>query len=295
MRLEVRDLEIAIHRRPIVRGVSLSVGDGEFVGMLGPNGCGKSTTLRAIYRLNHRYGGQILWDGRDAHEIPQREFAQHVAVVSQFNDIAFDFSVREVVMMGRSPHMGMLSRETSDDQQIVDEALSMVEMSGFAARSFASLSGGERQRVILARALAQKPQFLILDEPTNHLDIKHQLQTLAIARDLGVSCLAALHDLAMASHFVDRVYLMKEGRVVAGGEVDDVVTAERIRDVYGVDARVEPAASPEGEAAGGSAEPEGGPAAPRGLTITYAYPRRMAAREHDEGDGEGASTVERRG
>ena len=261
MRLEVRDLTISIHRKAIVRGVSLDVGDGEFVGMLGPNGCGKSTTLRAIYRLNHRYDGQILWDGRDGRTIPQKEFAQRVAVVSQFNDIAFDFSVREVVMMGRSPHLGMLSREGASDQQIVDEALDMVDMRPFADRSFASLSGGERQRVVLARALAQQPQFLILDEPTNHLDIKHQLQTLAIVRDLGVSCLAALHDLAMASHFVDRVYLLKAGQVVAGGAVADVVTGERIHDTYGVDARVSPAGGDDG-----------------GLSIAYAYPRRGETR-----------------
>lgn len=254
MRLEVRDLVVSIRRKPIVRGVSLSVGDGEFVGLLGPNGCGKSTLLRAVYRLNRRYEGAVLWDGRDAREISQREFAQKVAVVSQFNDIAFDFTVAEVVMMGRSPHKGMLDRDEADDRAIVDDALAKVEMEGFRDRSFSSLSGGERQRVILARALAQQPRFLILDEPTNHLDVRHQLSTLAIARDLGVSCLAALHDLAMASHFVDRVFLMKEGRIVAGGTPAEVVTAGRIRDVYDVRADVRPASD-------------------GGLVIDYAIPR----------------------
>lgn len=119
MHLEVRNLSVAIHRKPIVSDVSLTVGDGEFVGMLGPNGCGKSTTLRAIYRLNRKYSGQILWDGQDERAIAQKEFARRVAVVSQFNDIAFDFTVREVVLMGRAPHMGMLSRETDSDQEIV--------------------------------------------------------------------------------------------------------------------------------------------------------------------------------
>ena len=261
MQLEVRNLSVAIHRKPIVFDVSLTVGDGEFVGMLGPNGCGKSTTLRAIYRLNRKYSGQILWDSQDERTIAQKEFARRVAVVSQFNDIAFDFTVREVVLMGRAPHMGMLARETDSDQEIVAQSLDMVDMAHFADRSFASLSGGEKQRVILARALAQKPEFLILDEPTNHLDIKHQLQTLAIARDLGVSCLAALHDLAMASRFVDRVCLMKAGSVVATGPVEDVVTSERIHEVYDVEARVT-SAGPAGDDWDG------------GLTVAYRYPHR---------------------
>lgn len=254
MELEVRDLSIAIHRKPIVRSVSLTVADGEFVGLLGPNGSGKSTLLRAIYRLNHRYEGQILWDGVDSRRIPQKGFAQRVAVASQFNDIVFDFTVSEVVAMGRAPHTGMLSRETDDNRLVVRESLEMVDMACFADRSFGSLSGGERQRVILARALAQRPQFLILDEPTNHLDIKHQISTLAIARDLGVSCLAALHDLAMASHFVDRAYLLKDGAVVAAGPVDQVVTATNIGAVYDVQSTV---------------ARDGG-----GLAVSYRYPPR---------------------
>lgn len=255
MRLQVKDVSVTLRRKAIVHGASLEVGDGEFVGLLGPNGSGKSTLLRAIYRLNRGYTGQIEWDGRDARSIPQREFAQSVAVVSQFNDIAFDFTVAEVVLMGRSPHLGMLARESAQDQDIVSEALEMVEMGPFRDRSFASLSGGEKQRVVLARALAQRPRFLVLDEPTNHLDIKHQLSTLAIVRDLGVSCLAALHDLAMASHFVDRAYLMRDGRVIAGGTPEQVMTSARIHDVYGVESVVEP-------------DPEGG------VAISYRYPKR---------------------
>lgn len=240
MKLEVENLSVALHRKPIVREASLTVDDGSFVGLLGPNGSGKSTFLRAVYRLIKRYGGTIRWDGEDARALSQKEFAQKVAVVSQFNEIAFDFTVAEVVLMGRSPHLGMLSRETEADESIVEEALRKVDMARFKDRSFASLSGGERQRVVLARALAQQPQFLVLDEPTNHLDIKHQLSTLAIVRELGVSCLAALHDLSMASRFVERVYLMKEGRFVADGPPAEVVTARAIKDVYDVDGVVSP-------------------------------------------------------
>lgn len=174
MKLEVKDLSVSIHRKPIVQNVSLEVQDGEFVGLLGPNGSGKSTLLKTLYRLIKPSDGAILWDEKNTSDISQKEFARKVAVVSQFNELAFDFTVSEVVLLGRSPHLSTLATESEDDRSIVDEALEKVDLSAFKNRSFASLSGGERQRVILARALAQQPQFLILDEPTNHLDIKHQ-------------------------------------------------------------------------------------------------------------------------
>lgn len=257
MRLDVDNLSVTMRRKPIVSKVSLQVADGEFVGLLGPNGSGKSTLLRSIYRLIKNYTGSIRWDDVDAHQISQKTFAQRIAVVSQFNEIAFDFSVADVVLMGRSPHLGILSRETKSDEDIVSEALRKVDLVAFKERSFASLSGGERQRVVLARALAQQPRFLVLDEPTNHLDIKHQLSTLAIVKELGISCLAALHDLAMASHFVDRVYLMKEGAFVADGTPQQVVTTSMIKDVYDVESTVTP------DQVGG-------------LTITYTYPHRAS-------------------
>lgn len=257
MKLQVDNLSVTIHHKPIISKVSLQVADGEFVGLLGPNGSGKSTLLRCIYRLIKGYTGNIYWDGVDTRQLSQKSFAQRVAVVSQFNEIAFDFSVSDVVLMGRSPHLGVFTREKEADEDVVRDALRKVDLLDFKDRSFASLSGGERQRVILARALAQCPQFLVLDEPTNHLDIKHQLSTLAIVRELGISCLAALHDLAMASHFVDRVYLMKEGVFVAHGTPAHVVTTPMIKNVYDVDSTIEP------DSAGG-------------LAITYTYPRRGA-------------------
>lgn len=238
MELEVRDLKVDIHRKVIVKGVNLHVNDGEFVGLMGPNGSGKSTLLKALYRLIKPTSGHVLWEGIDSSSISQHDFARMVAVVSQFNDLAFDFSVEEVVMMGRSPHLSALASESDEDYSLVDDALRMVDLASFKNRSFSSLSGGERQRVVLARALAQQPQFLILDEPTNHLDIKHQLTTLAIVRNLGVSCLAALHDLAMTSRFVDRLYLMKEGAFIADGIPEEVIVSPVIKNAYDVDAKV---------------------------------------------------------
>lgn len=238
MNLEVKDLSVCIHRKHIVQNVSFEVLDGEFVGLLGPNGSGKSTLLKTLYRLMKPTEGTILWDGKNTADISQKEFAQSVAVVSQFNNLAFDFTVSEVVLMGRSPHLGALTSESENDRSIASEALEKVELGAFKDRSFTSLSGGERQRVMLARALAQQPKFLILDEPTNHLDIKHQLTTLAIVRNLGISCLSALHDLAMASRFVDRVYLMKDGCFIADGTPKSVVTKHNIKTAYDVDASV---------------------------------------------------------
>jgi iron complex transport system ATP-binding protein len=274
MELSVTGLEVSIKRRPIVRGVSLEVGHGEFVGLLGPNGSGKSTTLRALARAGGgskggkggkggRVGcaGAVLWDGVDARTMTQRSLARRVGVLGQFNEVSFDFSVMEVVLMGRSPHLSLLQREGSEDERIAVEALASVDMSDFAERSFLSLSGGERQRVLLARTLAQSPDFLILDEPTNHLDIKYQLQTLGIIRSLRISCLAALHDLELTSHFVDRVYLLKDGAIAATGPPEQAITAETVKAVYGVDCRV-------AQGAGG------------GLAISYDLPEQGQAREN---------------
>jgi iron complex transport system ATP-binding protein len=152
--------------------------------------------------------------------------------------VSFDFTVMEMVMMGRSPHLSMLQNESAEDVRIASEALDAVDMEGFAARSFLSLSGGERQRVLLARTLAQSPDFLILDEPTNHLDIKYQLQTMNIIRRLNISCLAALHDLEMASRFVDRIYLLKAGKISASGAPAEAITTESIRAAYDIECTV---------------------------------------------------------
>lgn len=254
MELLVNEVSIAIHRHPIVRNVSLEVRNGEFVGLLGPNGSGKSTLLKAIYRLNRNYTGDILWDGINSRSISQKEFARRVAVVSQFNDIAFEFSALEVVLMGRSPHLKTLSRETEKDLDIALDALDKVEMLGLRNRSFSSLSGGEKQRVLLARALTQQPQFLILDEPTNHLDIKHQLSTLATVKNLGIGCLSALHDLSMASRFVDRMYLLKGGEIIASGTPSEAITASTLKEAYDVEGTVSPGAA-------------------SGLNIEYALPQ----------------------
>lgn len=240
MRLDVSNPTISMQGRKLVSNASLSVEAGQFVGLLGPNGSDKSTLPRTVCRLNRSYEGSILWDRTDSRNTSLRQFARQVAVVSQFNPLSFDFSVMEIVLMGRSPRIGMMSRETREDVEIAKKALKMVDLFAARDRVFPSLSGGERQRAILARALAQQPAFLVLDEPTNHLDIKHQLNILSIVKSLHISCLVALHDLEMASRFVDKVYFVEEGSVRARGAPEVEITSEVIEPLYGVASDVVP-------------------------------------------------------
>ena len=238
MRLDIENLHVGIGKKEIVKGVSLSVPEKQFVVLLGPNGSGKSTLLKAVYRALPHQQGSVRIDGEDAAAISGKAFAQRVAVLSQFSNIAFDFSVREVVLMGRTPHKGLLSQESREDIRLAEEALEMVGMLPLAERSFNTLSGGEKQRVLLARAITQQPELLILDEPTNHLDIHYQLKILTLVKSLGLSCLAALHDLNLAAQFADQIYLLQDGRLVCGGAPSEVLTPATIRQVYQVDSRI---------------------------------------------------------
>jgi len=206
------------------------------VGLIGPNGSGKSTLLRAIYRLLKPAAGRISLGGDDVWLLSARESARRTGVVVQEAPVDFEFSVREIVAMGRTPHKGLLARDTNDDDRIIADALAHVGMRSFAERSYATLSGGEKQRVLVARALAQQPRFLVLDEPTNHLDIHYQLELLDLVRGLGVTTLVTLHDLNLAAAYCQRLYLLQEGRIVASGIPEAVLTPERVRDVFQVEA-----------------------------------------------------------
>ena len=183
-------------------------------------------------------GGAVLLDGRDLDQYSYRESARRIAVVAQHNYYNFEFSVQDVVMMGRAPHKRALDRDNADDFRLVAEALELVGMSGFARRSFSTLSGGEQQRVILARALAQQTPCLILDEPTNHLDIKYQLELMDIVKSLDRTVISAIHDLNIAAMYCDRLYAVKGGEIVGCGRPQEVLTEDFIRRVYEVEAKV---------------------------------------------------------
>lgn len=238
MKLEVEQLSWSVEQRKIVDDVLLQVHPGEFVGLLGPNGCGKSSLLRTIYRVLRPDAGRITLDGQDVWQTDARQVAQQTAVVTQERGSDFDFLVHEIVMMGRTPHKGMWDRDTQVDHRLVEESLRRVDMLAFAQRNFHTLSGGEKQRVLVARALAQQAKFLILDEPTNHLDIRYQLEILTLIKRLQVTALAALHDLNLAAQFCDRIFLMQNGRIVASGTPDEVLNPVQIRQVYQVEAAI---------------------------------------------------------
>lgn len=238
MNLYAKGVGLTLGENEILRGMELSVENREFVGVIGPNGSGKSTFLKCVYRVLKPDRGAVLLDGRDINEFSIRDTAKKMAVLSQHNYYNFDFTVREIVLMGRSPHKRLMERDTRQDYEIVENSLEKVGMLPFIDRVFSTLSGGEQQRIILARALAQQTQCLILDEPTNHLDIKYQLQILNAVKQLNVTVLAAFHDLNIAAMYCDRIYAINAGRVVACGAPRDVLTPELIQSLYEVRADV---------------------------------------------------------
>ena len=239
MMLEGRKLGWDIHARRIVDNASLVLKRGECVGLIGPNGCGKSTLLRMLYRVLRPTHGDVLLLDQNISSIPDRQFAQQVAVLTQESMPGFDMTVTELVMMGRIPHQSKWAPDSVQDHAIVREALQQVGALALSNRSLADLSGGEKQRVLLARALAQQPQVLLLDEPTNHLDIRYQLEIMGLLKRQRLSSIVALHDLNIAAHYCDRLVLMNQGRIVAEGKPAQVLTPTAIHAVYGVTAEVD--------------------------------------------------------
>ena len=238
MSLRLDHVSVDIAGRRIVAGIDLAVGDREFAGLVGPNGSGKSTILKTIYRVHAPSAGQILLDGTDLLSVPPRDAARRIAVVTQESTSEFDFTVREMVMIGRFPHKRSFDRDSAADRSIVDQAIERVGCGRLAQRRFNTLSGGEKQLVLIARALAQEADHFVLDEPTNHLDIHHQVEVLEVVAGLGVTVLAALHDLSLAALFCHTIHVLSAGQVVTAGPPDAVLTPETIRRAYGADVLV---------------------------------------------------------
>lgn len=232
--IEIRDLTVVLGGRTILEDVSFDAPAGGFTALIGPNGSGKTTLVRTLFRAVVPASGTIRIAGRGLDDYDQQTLARTVAVLRQEPDLAFDFTAEELVLAGRSPYKGLLDLDGAEDHRIVDEVLRMTDAYEFKHRSFATLSGGERQRVLLARALAQQPEVLVLDEPTNHLDIRHRLEVLGRVKSLGVTVLAAIHDLALADRFATHAVMLSNGRVHREGTPSDVLTEESIREVFGV-------------------------------------------------------------
>lgn len=238
MEILAQAVKMFIGQKEILKGIDFSLHNKEFVGIIGPNGSGKSTFLKCVYRIQKPTGGDIYFDGRHLDELSYRESALKLAVVAQHNFYSFDFSVLDVVLMGRSPHKKVLERDNLEDFRIARAALARVGMEKFEQRSFSTLSGGEQQRVILARALTQQTECLVLDEPTNHLDIKYQLEIMDIVKSLDATVVAAIHDLNIAAMYCDRLVAIKDGRVVGLGTPKELLTEKFIYDMYEVRSKI---------------------------------------------------------
>lgn len=236
--LSLQSITIRYNQRTILHNVSLDVKGGEVVALIGPNGVGKSTLIRAISGGVPIAGGRVRANERDLLRLPIEQRARLVAVVPQAVHLPEAFTVAETVLMGRTAYLGWLGHETAADLAIAQAAMERTCVTELAARRIGELSGGEQQRVLIARALAQSAKILLLDEPTAHLDLKHQAGILSLVRELakneGFAILIALHDLNLAAMYADRVALLSNGALVALGAPPDVLTAERLSPVYGL-------------------------------------------------------------
>ena len=237
----MRALKAGYGEEDVLRSCDLHLEPGEVVGVVGPNGAGKSTLVRVLTRRLPVRGGSVSVDGRPLDRFGRLELARKMAVVPQLPELPPGYDVRELVAMGRTPHLGLLRPEREEDRRAVEAAMRTTDTLRLAGRSATELSGGERQRVVLARALAQSPRYLLLDEPTNHLDLRYQVEVLAFTRrevQRGIAALVVLHDLNLAASVCDRLVVLKEGRVVAEGAPAQVLTAPLVSHVYGTEVEV---------------------------------------------------------
>ncbi len=235
--LELENVSFQYDRKLVLDNISLQVGEGEFVSIIGPNGSGKTTLLRLMDGIIRAEKGKVELKGRDLAHLSRRYVAKLVAVVPQETTLTFPFSVREVILMGRAPRLPVFGFESGSDFEIATQAMEMTGTVRFSGRSMASLSGGERQRVLIARALAQQPEIMLLDEPTAFLDIRHQVEIFELVRTLrerkGLTVVTVTHDINLASLYSDRIVLLKEGKIFAEGRPEDVLTPANLEDVYG--------------------------------------------------------------
>lgn len=240
MRIKVLGVDFHYGSTQALKDVSFEVKDGDFVGVIGPNGAGKTTLLRCITKTLKPSVGAILIDEKDISDVARGEIAKNVGVVPQELPQTFPFTVVDIVLMGRIPHLGRFSRETKKDLAIAEYAMKQTDIEHLADRPIGELSGGEKQRVLIAKALAQNPRILLLDEPTVHLDISYQVEILNLVRRLrekeNLTVMAVFHDLNLAAQYCDSLILLNRGKIEAMGPPEDVLTPENIKRVYRMEA-----------------------------------------------------------
>jgi len=240
--ISIKQVSFSYGNNPVLQQIDLSVGEGEVVALLGPNGSGKTTLIKLISGVLKPGTGDIHLNGSILGGMKRRQVAQRVAVVPQQFSMPFAFTLREVVLLGRTPFHSIFSDEGERDHSVVQQAMEHVGIASLKERFFNELSGGERQKAILAMALAQEPRLLLLDEPTAHLDINHQVEILDLVRRLnreqGVTVIGVMHDLNMAALYFERLILIKEGSIFADGTPEEVLTAEIIEEVFSASVQV---------------------------------------------------------
>ncbi len=226
----------------VLSNLSMKIDKGVFVGIVGPNGCGKTTLLKCIINFLRPNHGDITIQGQAVRKIPQRHLARKIGVVPQNWDLNFAFSAEEIVMMGRFPHQGRLSIPSELDRQIVHDVMELTNISHLAQRNVSQVSGGELQRIIIAQSIAQQPEILLLDEATSNLDINHQAEILDLIKSLNstqhLSVVSVMHDLNLAAQYCDVIIMLKNGQVFATGPPGDVLSRQNIKDVYDATVRV---------------------------------------------------------
>jgi len=237
--LEVKDLRVGINKKEIVHGTSFAIPEGKLSAIIGPNGCGKSTTLKALARI-WDYKGSITFKGQDLRSFSNRQFARSLAILTQSPQAPTDLTVSDLVDMGRFPYRSFLGRATKEDLEYVEWALEQTNMTTMRNRLLSTLSGGERQRAWIAMALAQNPQVLLLDEPTTYLDICHQLEIMQLLdrlnKELGLTVVMVLHDLNHTIQYTQHVVVMRQGELVTSGAPEEIITPQLLEQVYRVEA-----------------------------------------------------------
>lgn len=240
--LAARNLTLAYKRQAVVRDLSLAVSGGSVLGLIGPNGSGKTTVLRALAGLSQPRSGNVFLDGLDVSRMTAAARAKQIGLVPQGETHAWALTVQEMVLLGRAPHRGWLLPFSAADHAAVECALSQMGLLSLRDRPIDKLSGGERQRTLIARALAQEPALLLLDEPTASLDLRYQIEILGLVRQLAtdrkLAVVMAIHDLTMATRYCDQLVLLSSGSAFASGRPAQVLTPENLMAVFGVDGRL---------------------------------------------------------
>ena len=241
--LQVNNLEFGYKDDLVIKDISFNVKKGKFISIIGPNGSGKSTLLKTLNNLYRPSKGRILLEGRDINSFKKREIAQKIALVPQDTNIDYDFTVEDIVMMGRHPYKNRFEKENDNDYKIINQALEMTNTLGLKKRLITEISGGERQRVIIAKALAQEPSMIFLDEPTSNLDINHQMDILNLLKTFNeeqeTTVVLVIHDINLAARYSDEIILLDKGRILGKGSPEEVITVKNIEQAYNMKVAIE--------------------------------------------------------